>query len=680
MSRENIFITALSNINPRNFKEADYQYRVIRDKELCKPEDADTYKGYFSGEPGIRCAIRQLAEEGELFDRYVIFCSEKTMKKEDISELLSNTDRDILSGLLGESFRYTDDSDKSSEHNIEKIEVPITFSNISAYEYIEAVIRYEVKSAVNGTNGMAILSWLEEKGYTGQTEDEIINSYVNAACHINGDVPIDINDNPNIEELKRNIEGSVNYLARWDGESVDTEPTDIYLDITGGTRITSLVSLLISQWYKQKKQANVKKVLYSSIMDDKVAAVIDWTENFELFDIADSKTKLKNVSILSNYVGNAFSKDEWNLLNKYINESCNTQSDDEIENRVTVLEAFRNRIYDDHSIESIETLIRIDDAIDNYSSTQIQNLKKLDIDNPGEYIEKFYGHIYNTLEKKDVLKVKVNESVSGIVDEKYNKLTMKEALSTNELYYARYNKKNQLNGGVIFFVSKMVRFLNVNKDPKAYWNQIRNIDNKYYERWNEPSYTLRGANSVLNKYFLDGLNSPNHKIRKSKQFNVENNILEYEGYRNLYFNYGFPFACIGDKNHIFEDVRDYYIKEVGMFIDEIREFYDSNKEAYENELDYYCDPKDGEARLMKKIKIYKGPECVIANIDKFESEDEAKEFITSFNKLMEKVRNVRNAHAHPEQPSLDKYRTDEVIQKIAEEIKIWIEDHRNLVC
>ena len=678
MSDKNIFMTALSNINLRNFKKLNYAFR----DENGKLVEEKSYPGYFSGEPGIRCAIDDLLEQGLLFDKYVIFCSPKTIEQVDISEIqydssgkilrggMERADKDIyqnyISGIQG--FDY--DTDKN-----EVVEKSVSFENISAYDYIEMIIRERIYKAITDGKKEQITSWMRTNGYcesTGVVNEEVIEEYIKAACRIDNGKPIIMDDNPDIEVIKRNIESQ---------QSVRNDKMNIYIDITGGTRITSVVAMLMSRWYEQNQMAEVKKVFYSSIMKGEEAVIIDWTRNYELFKIADSKSDLMFISLFSeenSRINDCLKKEELSLdlIDRYYKDAGKKLSDDKIVKQKAYLEKSRMILEDDieiaTSLQGLSLVNMISSAINRYDKTALSNSvseykeqKKTNNKEakPDVFIKKFHEGIIGSLCEKKILSAdNENENIADII----------KCMN----WYYRKDDNKRFKSGVVYFVLDMCKYLNsnINESPSNHYKNLKKLDNKLYkdkfDGKREPRFQLKGANYVHNEFFINELK--NKKISLYKKFEIKSidDVIEYEVLRNIYFNQGFPFAFITTYGKICEDVKVYYLKTVNEFVDNLEKLYISDKAAYKDELKNCMDVE----YIQFLIPEYSLPECI--KVDKSKvggDENKCNEFISGLKELREEARLFRNAEAHPDDSKFDIYRGDDKLEALADKILAWLE-------
>ena len=648
MSR-NIFMTAVSNLNVKSFKKLTYEYK----DEKGSLVEGKTYTGYFSGEPGIKCAIDDLLEQGLLFDKFVLFCSPKTMSKVDISDLI-----------------YDEDGSKAIDTNA-------SLTNVSAYDYVEMIIREKIYEAILGKKSESVTEWFREKGYVsseGIPTEETIERYIRTACRIDDGQPIIMDDNPDIETIKRNIESQ---------QSGYEEKMNIYIDITGGTRITSIVAMLMSRWYEQNKEAYVSKVIYSSIMNDSRALILDWTKNYELFKIADSKSDLFSMILFSDEndrITKMLEKEELSLqdIHRYYKDSNKKIGDERIVSQRQYLERAKDVLEMDEeistSIQGVYLIKLINSAINRYSRNSLSNAvgeyKEQKKNNkreskPDEFIKKFHEGIIGSICEKNILTAE-NEDVADLIK-----------------YMNWYYKKddNKYKRGVVYFVINMCKYLNNHLDisPHIHWSNMKKLDNRFYmDRYSserEPNFVLNGANIKNNELFIERIKA--HKINMFKgkiDINSFDDIKRYEVLRNIYFNQGFPFEFVNRRGKSYEDVKVFYLKKVNEMFNNLEKMYKEDKEAYKKELTQCMHVE----YIQSIVPEYALPECIKINRQIFGGDDQKSEkFIKELKELREKARLFRNAEAHSDNAMFDEYRDDEKLERFADEILDWLESCKN---
>lgn len=664
---QNVFITALSNLD-RRFQY--YGYKM--EKEI--------YLGGFSGEPGIRFAIRELAKEGKLFDRFVLLCSKETMSRINVTEILNKNDKaitnDVRNGIkafLGTVPGDTADTDGNDSDLAD-------LNDISAFDYILKVIKDEVKRA----------------GFT----DIDIDKYVKNTCLLNddNDGPLIISDNPDIPQLKKNIERHFDY----------GKTTNLYVDITGGTRITSIVALLIARWYEQRGKgspvnAKVKKVIYSSIMDDP-KVIIDWTDNYELFKIADSKTKIDSLPFFTSDLFNSdqFDEEFQVRFDRYLRETVNTEGmeKEEIDIRVRFLTEAMDRLQVVNSMENLELIEKIQNAVNIYSSTVVDRLyeqskdtESWDEDKKKKFITDWYSNIIND----------INSYVNINLRNKPIRTNLVKLIQTNQYYYERYDKNDagKLADGVILKVINMLNDLrDSNEEPARLWESYQSIDSDKYDEWKDTTeyFSDKGAGKFYNEIFTKRLvikefqsDIFNNKIRHYGRIdsiipvNMEmgdyDKLYKYEKLRNLYYNYGFPFACIDSKNQLLDNIQIYYQEKVSDLFMELEDKWRGrdNSDEYRFMIeDLLGDQSGKQERLEKLIPIYDIFKMTELKPGIFSDIAEAKKCFKDFSELYEKVRPVRNAIAHPEAEKLKKFRTPEAVQEARVKIRVWLDEYKSL--
>lgn len=624
MGEKNIFITALSIIS--KVKLIDYEYQKVINN--IPVSNNAIYTGVFSGEPGIKCAIDEIANEGKLFDKFIILCSrDSAEKKVDISDVLLD-----------------------KENNL--------YKSISAYEYTEEMIKKKIIDyCQNGAKKELVIAWLRERGYVinGMIE---IDRYIHDSCRFNNK-PLIINDNPNLNEIKNNIENSLMIS--------DAENNNIYLDITGGTRIAIFVAMLISRWYEQQMGVNVKKVLYSSIMNADKAYIIDWSDNYSIFKITDSKSNLldiglfneENVKLLNELCNHG---KDIKIVDNYIKESGKNLIDSKIKVNVQYLEESLAILEDDNSLQANQIRNSINEALNKYKQKMLKNILDAKDISDEEYVEQFYGVVLHSLISKDIIKV------SDDVKDKPN-----DMINTFNWYYSGA-KQGEQEHCVKNNTKKMLKYLknNLDKSPMGYWGKMKKVDNKYYVNyWHEPYYIMKGANTKMNQDFINKIKSGDIELFDKKLTDGIIDIISYEKTRNVFYNYGFPFACVSRANNVYDDIRNEYVEKTDELFTELENTYQNNKFEYKRVLD----------DVINEFEKYI-PKCQIPinylTVDSIwfgNDSEKMKSFMNELEILLEKARAIRNAKDHPEANKLALYRDQRLINQVAIEIRGWVDKY-----
>lgn len=658
MSKTNVFITALSNIIVGRFEKVNYTYNIASGEK-------EEISGFFSGEPGIRIAVREMAEKGQLFDKFIFFCTPETLDKKDIS---SKEPLDIIVSGNGIKFDFTN-------HKCTPLGEIVTLNSISAFEYIESVIRWEVLKAVKGEKSAEIRSKLGV--IDGDDDKSIVNKideYVFRACRIDGGMPIVVGDNPDIERIKNIIERNIKRK----------DDADIYLDITGGTRIASIISLLFSKWYEQNKLAKVKKVLYSSIMNNRECQILDWTNNYELFDIVDPKVNLEDIKVFNSTLTNVLNdeKNEKKNLRLFINQSTNEGvSENEIEDRIVFLQDVKERLQMIESMSAYKLINEVENAIGQYRVRGIAKMLKEATEEEfsedkdyGKEIVFFNGSIVDYLKRKRIISLKIENIIR--LNEGYVKTD--DLIKKHEWYYNRKGKK----GGVSVIQKVLTILLKLSKNPNGegpleIWKEEQMLDKV---EWEEPYNNLKGAQGEFNNYFLDKMDEGKVKMSSGINFKFDKreDILLYEKYRNIYFNYGFPFACTGDGDVLFEKTYEYYLNTVDTFFKELQDLYDKPaKDEYNKAINTYIQEEGDDYRQLKeKIKEYDITEYFKVFLG---DRIKGKAFISSFKEIYESSRPYRNAVAHPDDKRLAEYRKPEKQKVMYENIRAWLRANKEIL-
>ena len=520
------------------------------------------------------------------------------------------------------------------------------------------IIISEILSALKQeSTGAIIQHWMKERGFLKEDGTPDLEKYICTTCRFTNGGPLTISDNPSPEELKRCLESQITFGQK----------ADLYVDITGGTRVASIVSLIISRWYEQKNNASIGKVLYSSIMN-REGIIIDWTENYKLFGLANPSTRITEF-----FEGEELlSPNEYREINALINDAKESGTNNA--ERIMRLQDFEELLSQKNTMESLELRVRIQKAIRQLQASAFEKLREsskgLSEGDRGRFIKDFYESIEGILINAEVLDL--DRSKKGILaGSKVN-----DAVMTVRTYYYG-NEKNKQNSVLGRIQRQILRLQNDNRiEPKQAWTEFQQVDNaKLYQFINKKEYTLKGANGFLNKAFIDDLKENKIKCSPSLPPVDQWSISDYENWRNVYYNAGFPFACIDGKNSVYDDVRRYYLRKCAELFKELQDLREKDPNKYQEQLNYYDDDENLAFRIPQMVFF----EALIVNEKKLGGKDSSEAFFEEYMSLHSNARMFRNAEAHPDESRLTEYRKFESVNDMVERIKEWLDKYEALL-
>lgn len=564
------------------------------------------YTGRLTNEGPSKYFIEKLASEGNYFDRMVILATKKCM--ENKIEAVGTT-----------SFEY--------------------------YKKVMAQFCTEICEKYPSFEGMI------KDQYHGDCF-EYLNSIIK---------PVVIPNNPG----KKDAQAIINAIIS-DDETMD-ESTNIYLDFTGGSRVASFISILLIR-ILQACNATVKNVVYANIQEEK--EIVDLTENYNLLTtlerIAVAKDKGKTTDVLkqlSEIIPTISDKDM--SVAKKLEDTQNQESqnlkkgtDDETTKKVEEIDSAVN---EQKGVAGSFLKMGGKKAKEQILSSPFEKLKDM---STNDLILNFYEEIINILyDKGYIIGTQADFSPEKIREE------IKNSISANDKYYSKINKKGEEIGGVIFRTLDWLKSLKDNsyfKPDKTFEIKTSILNGHKYGRTENSKYVC-GVNKQMNNEFMEYLKENSIQIQKEIS---EDMIREFLRLQTIYFNYGFPFACIHN-NVTYNDIKDYYFQKVKEFMMSLSELKSKDSKAYYNRLNELISNR---SLLEKEIPyMVEMPSIWVFNQSKFEREGIDKDsFIKNLCERLEKVRPYRNAIAHKLKNKFSEFSEKEQLSK---EILLWIEEY-----
>lgn len=512
------------------------------------------------------------------------------------------------------------------------IEVPV-LGDITTFEYYSDLMKEYLRERIVKS---AALQEEIEKNYNGE-----ISYYLNSAfCKIS------VSD-----EMARDILKNIN----------TDSGNELYLDFTGGSRISCLVSFLLMK-VLEARNSEVKEIVYGDILSNP-KRIVDCTYHYDLLKCIENLAKANgsSVKIMSELK-------RMKLVDKF-NASKIRDLDD--------MESF----FDNKLIPSEEdkksTQEKIDEIIDSIEDTA----KGFVLEKKRRITEKQSISGYTKLLSKrdrDLIK-DFNESIIELLlDSKAICFTGKpdrflsekdivlNLIKANDFYYCNYDK-NDKGRGLVFTLKQWIKDLDsdTNKDPIKHYYQKADV--AMYS-WFEPPYP-RKISLDKTKDFLKYLKNANEKI-KIKETDPFECFRVISQLQLVYFNMGFPFMCtgVGGDDRIYLEISEHYTTDVKEFMRSLSALKKANCEEYRDKLKQLL--KDG---AIERAIPYWIPKQRLSVGSMFTSNEEKEEFVKTLYSRLEKVRPYRNVIAH----NLHNEYSDPAKQSgIAEEIRTWLTGYR----
>lgn len=435
------------------------------------------------------------------------------------------------------------------------------------------------------------------------------------------------------EQIDLGEEIRLHEKSKWEFKD-DIRNLDIYFDFTGGTRHVQVVSFLLLLAYKERG-AVIKDIIYADYSSNpKIIRNINDTLDsyFELVTtVGVDKTNVAVEKIDSSYVGN---REETEKFDNEIEDHKDSL-------KKTDTSKFEGKDFNDPLINA-EKERQIQKVNKNNSKNPFQKCVREDIN---ETIKSFNENIINCLVDTKV-----------IVSEKINDRYLKNGVMICIDYYFG----SKYVHGVIDVVQEVLDFLqeNVYKNAVEYWKERCDISNTLYDEYyaeHKTKTNLRVVNERAYKDYCD--------------VNSNNNLV----FRNqiVFFNYGFPFACMDKGSYCHTDIRKHYIVKIEKLIEDIEEIRrTSSVEDYRKYLN------EIRVNVKKRIPIHTNKKSFMINKSLFhDSEDEAQCFLRELVRRLDIVQPYRNDIAH----NINKKTTEEK-KSLVSEIKEWLNEYSERFC
>lgn len=442
----------------------------------------------------------------------------------------------------------------------------------------------------------------------------------------------------------------------------------LYLDLTGGSRVTSLVSLLLAR-ILESTHAEVKQIVYGDILKGSAAARIrDCTRQYDLL------TTIENIAKAQTFTGerNRRIVEELRRIGLLEGDGGETaQTLDDIEKaadalkrvpepeaetakkRLETLGEARSGLEKRLIAESAEALVR---------SREITGYTKLLSRPANELIVEFYESFFDLLIDGNIL-VSPNGSA--------RKEDIKKALNANyAYYYGEVNAKGKrVKTGLLETVKSWCGMLYRNADagrtwisPEESYRRCSSILDRYYEKWRAPYYPKRINSDKVNEFLA--------YIEENAPFNGAplNSFLEMSRLQTLYYNYGYPFMCCGKGNDdaSYPDIFQYYRDAVSAFFASLEKQKRDSFDRYRKTLHYYA---NREGALEDAIPYMLKMKAWTVNPAVFREDREGEAFVRELCERLETVRPYRNAIAHK---LSNDFSAPEKQRQMAQEIQNWI--------
>lgn len=607
----NCFIETLSYIH----KNLDLER--FKTLSFVVPERETPFEGRQTNEAPSKYLMWSLAKEGKLFDKIRILVTDE---------------------CIGDDFRIG------------------ALENRTTYEYYVDEMKKYIRKL---SEEFSAIQELIDNRYNGSVDDYVASVFKYVV------VP----SNPSREQSKAIVESVIS------GDEVDDEDIKLSLDFTGGSRVASLISLLIVR-ILEITNAKLDKVVYANILN----------KPFEIVNLIESYNLLQSVENIAKAQSIGSNKGIVEELHKM---QLATEGDVQAAGKLDMKAEIASGNFEKMSVDKQKAEKKELDAYSENSvglakkqlKTGAEQVAKINKTSPFEKLTKNNG-----VDKNDrTIIVDFYETLIGILcdlniiiytksdlkDKEKQKDAIQKAIQANDSYYIRYNKRGIPSEGVILRVREWLRWLDKNRQffpVKNFEHKIKIVNRDYDYAGNK--YFVKGVNSTLSDVFLAYIEKNNIVINSQSALD---SFKKYERLQRIYFNCGFPFMCVSVKNSdIYPEIMDYYLDKTSELMASLEELKKTDEECYLRELKKLI---ADEAYLTQNIPYMIEMSLWYVNPKKFQSDTACEDFIKSLCKRIEEVRPYRNAVSHNLRNA---YSDREAMRNIANKIKNWTQEYKDM--
>ena len=458
-------------------------------------------------------------------------------------------------------------------------------------------------------------------------------------------------------------------------ESNSSVKDQLYLDFTGGSRVTSLISLLLAR-ILESTHAEIKQIVYGDILKrNEPAHIRDCTQQYDLLTVVENISKAQ------------LNPGERNrgIMIELVNLGLIDNMDDEVVVSLDGMEAAAER-----NMKSPSNVANVVEGkkIKNMIASKSGLTKKMIIDSQEatrqslkvteytKYLTKPTNERLIVDFYESFLWVFINDHVIINGNQNQKKDDIKNALDANNAYY--YGQSNtagkKVTVGLLQTVTNWCQLLyNAAVDGKTWVNPsdrcrfLSSLSNPFYEKWRPPYYPKRINMDKVNA-FLSYLEKSGVTLNKASLPEMFKTISKFE---MLYYNYAFPFMCcgVGFDDSIYPDIYEFYRNTVRDFFEKLEQLKNKSFSEYKDQLFYYINTEGAlESALPYMIK----QDAWSINGSKFENAKGGELFVQEYCARMAEVRPYRNAIAHK---LANEYSDPEKQRQIAEKIKQWVREY-----
>lgn len=430
------------------------------------------------------------------------------------------------------------------------------------------------------------------------------------------------------------------------------EPIEIYMDFTGGSRVTAMTLLLITR-ILESTGAEVKQVIYGNINQD-TKSIDDATKSYNLLKAVEEIAGAKEDNDYA--LQKIFSILEENNLDHFdeATKIAAKEIDDIGMSQASTIKSQSEEIIQSYEKKMSDFSSRIKGTAQGFSrqiqSKTIQKSKASSFDKllqkkDKELIMKFHEELTDVFIEKAIIVPDDNNSTLSIKNFK--------TLLKDGMYYYQHTQ-GESDYGVLSTIKSWLEVLksDLNKNPIDLFNERLDFMNDFYKQ--NPPRCINPVTTWSNQSFCKLIFDRNVYIEGDDEKSL---IIEFFRIQNIYFSYGFPFMCTNQRGYTHKEIMNHYRELSKKVMRDLQTQKDQNKAAYASRIDQLL---QNDSELAKVIPYY----AVGAKVEKVRDPEK---FIKEYLDRLEEVRPVRNIIAHNGIPDKQK----ETVAKIRK----WIHEY-----
>lgn len=282
---KNIFVTALSAINlVANFEQRRATQLCMYKNLIDDGKEDERIPGIFSGEAALRYYIRKSIQNGNCPDRYLFLCTNQVLNL--VEEPKTITINDIKRAI---SIQKENELSKTRDHEHSSIR--------AAYDENEKIIS-DTMDCMKEMN----LDCTDDTPFSTYDYVKAIVYYETADIFADKTARREYAENSSSIQVMENGEKVPFILMDWIAEDAvlkfmekmlsdfkECEKINVSMDLTGGSRLSNLSALLVTQWFENNWNASIDYLFYSESKkitnENYEYRLHDWLKSYRKFNI-----------------------------------------------------------------------------------------------------------------------------------------------------------------------------------------------------------------------------------------------------------------------------------------------------------------------------------------------------------------------------------------------------------